>query len=109
MAGVKISVVRSVLEIDGASMKNLAKVILVVLAPVFAVGAVGPVQAQISAELAKKCRALMVKAHPTKLYGRTGAEAAQRTYFQICISKKGDMPEAAQESGGPPPNGEEGK
>src|SRR5438876_10894135 len=43
----------------------------------------------ISAELAKKCRALTIKAHPTKPAGsKNGAYAqAQRDYFQDCIAK----------------------
>jgi hypothetical protein len=49
----------------------------------------------ISAELAKKCRALAIKAHPTKPAGsKNGAYAqAQRDYFQDCITKGGNMPE----------------
>jgi hypothetical protein len=49
----------------------------------------------ISAELAKKCRALAIKAHPTKPAGsKNGAYAqAQRDYFQDCIAKGGNMPE----------------
>jgi hypothetical protein len=45
----------------------------------------------ISAELAKKCRALAIKAHPNKA-GRAYAQA-QRDYFQDCIAKGGNMPE----------------
>jgi len=49
----------------------------------------------ISAELAKKCRELMIKAHPTKRAGsKDGAYAqAQRDYFQDCIAKGGNMPD----------------
>jgi len=49
----------------------------------------------ISAELAKKCRALAIKAHPTERAGSTvGAYApAQRDYFQDCIAKGGNMPD----------------
>jgi len=42
----------------------------------------------ISAELAKKCRALAIKAHPNKPAGRAYAQA-QRDYFQDCIAKGG--------------------
>jgi len=47
----------------------------------------------ISAELAKKCRAMAIKAHPTQLAGTksTGVEKAQRDYFQECIAKDGKM------------------
>src|SRR5262245_14043334 len=45
-----------------------------------------------SADLAKKCRALAVKAHPTRPAGaRTGIERAQRSYFQDCIAKGGNV------------------
>ena len=49
----------------------------------------------ISAELAKKCRALAIKAHPTERAGsRAGAYAqAQRDYFQDCIAKGGNIPD----------------
>ena len=49
----------------------------------------------ISVELAKKCRALALKAHPTKPAGsKNGAYAqAQRDYFQDCIAKGGNMPD----------------
>ena len=47
----------------------------------------------ISAELAKKCRELAVKAHPTPKAGSkaTGAEKAQRDYYRACIAKAGNM------------------
>ena len=46
----------------------------------------------ISAELAKKCRALAIKAHPTERAGRAYAQA-QRDYFQACIAKGDNMPD----------------
>lgn len=50
-----------------------------------------PSSASISVELAKKCRAMMVQAHPTELYGRTGTAALQRSYFAECIARQGKM------------------
>ena len=47
----------------------------------------------ISAELAKKCRVLAIKAHPTERAGTTAYAQAQREYFQECIAKRGNMPE----------------
>jgi hypothetical protein len=43
----------------------------------------------ISVELAKKCRELAVIAHPAPTAGSkaTGAEKAQRDYYQACIAK----------------------
>ncbi len=51
-------------------------------------------QAALSEALAKKCRALMVKAHPTVLYGASGTAGEQRAYFMQCVNRNGDMPEA---------------
>lgn len=46
----------------------------------------------ISAELAKKCRALAIQAHPTQQPGsRYGSGQAQREYYQECIAKDGNM------------------
>jgi hypothetical protein len=46
---------------------------------------------QVSAELAKKCREMAVKAHPTQLAGTSPYAAAQRAYFRQCIAKGGNM------------------
>ena len=45
----------------------------------------------ITAELAKKCRALAIKAHPSPKPGskKTGIEKAQRDYFRECVAKDG--------------------
>ena len=58
------------------------------------------VHAGISVELAKKCRALMVKAHPSILFGPTGTAAAQRAYFEECVQRNGNMPEAEHGTSG---------
>ena len=48
----------------------------------------------LTAEVAKKCRAFAIKAHPTVLPGKkTGSEAAQRAYFQDCVAKEGKVEE----------------
>jgi hypothetical protein len=49
----------------------------------------------ISADLAKKCRAMAIKAHPTPKVGSkgVGAEKAQRDYFQECVAKGGNIPD----------------
>ena len=77
-------------------MKDFSRNIWFVLALVLGFTAAAPVNAQISVELAKKCRSLMIKAHPTELYGATGSAGLQRAYYQKCISQQGQMPEAAQ-------------
>lgn len=47
----------------------------------------------VTAEVAKKCRALMLKAHPYELPGnRKGIAQAQRDYFNRCVANGGDMP-----------------
>lgn len=50
--------------------------------------------AAISAELAKKCRELAVKAHPYKLPGQPGAgnAKAERDYFSACVAQNGNSP-----------------
>ena len=48
---------------------------------------------QVSAELAKKCREIAVKAHPTQLAGTSPYAAAQREYFRECVAKGGNMEE----------------
>lgn len=65
-----------------------------------AVTAATPARAEITADLAKKCRALMIKAVPTVVFGPTGSAAQQRAYFQECISRQGRMEE--------PPRGDSG-
>jgi hypothetical protein len=50
-----------------------------------------PLQQPPSAELAKKCRALTIKAHPPVLAGmKKGDAAEERAYFAACIKKGGD-------------------
>jgi len=53
----------------------------------------------ISAELAKTCRALAIKAHPTERAGRGAYAQAQRDYFQDCIAKGGNMPDEPHTTG----------
>jgi hypothetical protein len=48
----------------------------------------------ISVELAKKCRAMAIKAHPTVLYGsRARSATSQREYYNECVAREGDMPD----------------
>ena len=79
-------------------MRYSRRIILFAIPLTLTTGAAAPIHAGISVELAKKCRALMVKAHPTILFGPTGTAAAQRAYFEECIRRQGDMPEAEQNS-----------
>jgi hypothetical protein len=50
-----------------------------------------PAQAQITADLAKQCRAMMVQAYPSTTYGTAVSAARQREYFQDCIKRQGKM------------------
>ena len=45
----------------------------------------------VTADIAKKCREMAVKAHPTAKPGSkpTGAEKSQRDYFRACVAKGG--------------------
>jgi hypothetical protein len=48
----------------------------------------------LTAEVAKKCRAFAIKAHPPVVAGsKTGSEQAQRAYFRDCVAKDGDVEE----------------
>jgi len=45
-----------------------------------------------TAELVKKCREMMIKAHPPSLAGSRGGTAQQeRDYFKTCVARKGNM------------------
>lgn len=46
----------------------------------------------ISVELAKRCRAMAIKAYPPALAGsKTGDAQQERNYFNVCIAKNGRM------------------
>jgi hypothetical protein len=46
----------------------------------------------ITADVAKKCRELAVKAHPPALAGsRSGTAQAERDYFRACVAKGGKV------------------
>jgi hypothetical protein len=48
----------------------------------------------ITAEVAKKCRAMAIKAHPYQLPGKgKGTATAERNYFDDCVAKGGNMPD----------------
>ena len=83
-------------------MYDFSRLIWIAFALTLMIGTAPPANAQISADLAKKCQELMVKAHPTELYGSSGTAAAQRAYFEECVRRQGNMPEAA-------PNDEAGR
>jgi hypothetical protein len=48
----------------------------------------------ITVELAKKCRAMAAKAHPTPRAGtKTGEQKAQTAFFRDCVAKDGKVDE----------------
>jgi hypothetical protein len=48
----------------------------------------------VSAELAKKCRAMSVKVYPSVRIGsKTGNSKAQFSYYRLCLENNGTMPE----------------
>lgn len=78
-------------------------VALLMSAGLAASGAARPAWA-ISADLAKKCRALAIKAHPYKIPGVKGPGTAQaeRVFFADCVAKGGNVPVPPSDAG---PNG----
>jgi hypothetical protein len=64
----------------------------VAVAAVCGVSLVQPAFA-ISADLAKQCRELAIKAHPPVMAGaRGGTGQAERDYFQGCVARGGSEP-----------------
>ncbi len=58
-------------------------------------------KAQLSADVARQCRVMMLKAYPSHIYGTTGTAATQRAYFQECVKRGGKMDEGSDPSGAP--------
>ena len=55
----------------------------------------------IDAALAKKCRAMAIKAHPPHPAGsKSGYAEAERVYFRDCVAKGGNMPNGKSTSTG---------
>jgi hypothetical protein len=69
----------------------------VVLAQILILSASSPAAA-ISADLAKKCRGMAIKAHPPTQVGTTPYAAAERDFFRDCVSKNGDMPDSDKDN-----------
>ena len=67
--------------------------LLAALAAVILICAPDRPASAISVELAKKCRAQMLKSYPYELPGgRKGNSEAQREYFSKCVANDGNMP-----------------
>jgi hypothetical protein len=79
-----------------SAMIKIAKTIIVLAVSVAALTAAAERPARaITVELAKKCRAMAIKAHPYKMPGvpGQGTGAAERTFFNDCIARGGNMPD----------------
>jgi hypothetical protein len=65
-------------------MAGVSAVLALTLAPIPALS--------ITVELAKKCRAMAIKAYPTTPAGTLkGSAAGQREFYQRCIDRNGDI------------------
>ncbi|HEY4982324.1 MAG TPA: hypothetical protein VII24_10385 [Pseudolabrys sp.] len=74
---------------DGPNARTMRTWIRIIVIAAAGMAAAVPVRAEISADLAKNCRAMMAKAHPTQMYGASGTAALQRDYFRQCINRQG--------------------
>ena len=85
-------------------MTCISKVCSGVLVAAILAGSAAPSAFAISAELAKQCRAMAIKAHPTKLAGSAkGSAQAQREFFDNCVAKGGNVDTSS--APGPAPSG----
>jgi hypothetical protein len=71
------------------------RALIIALACAAALAAGAPAQAATSATLAKKCRAMMVQAHPSVMFGLQGTATMQRDYFNECVRRNGNMAESS--------------
>jgi hypothetical protein len=55
------------------------------------VGAIAPAQAKIIASLANKCQAMAWQAHPATLPDIPAATNLRRSYYRLCIVRRGIM------------------
>ncbi len=59
----------------------------------------------ISADLAKRCREMTIKAHPPAVAGsQKGSAQVERDYFKTCIAKNGKMDDEPQPTQTPAKN-----
>jgi hypothetical protein len=80
------------------SFGTVAAVFLVVQAIVVSVATPA---AAISADLAKRCREMAIKAHPPPVtHGNKAYAQAERDFFRECVARNGEMPSTG--AAGPP-------
>jgi hypothetical protein len=79
---------------------GLAKLLIAAGTVVFVASAMSPASA-LSADVAKKCRELMVKAFPPLVAGSSRGNAQEeREYFRTCVAQGGKMGNAETPSEG---------
>jgi hypothetical protein len=85
-------------------MRNFSTALAVVILPVqITVLCAASPAAALSADVAKKCQVLAVKAHPPPIPpGNKAYAQAERDFFRECVSKDGQMPEQGTPKGDPP-------
>jgi hypothetical protein len=87
--------------ISSVAVIAVASILVAVLIGIFAT--VEPVAA-ITVELAKKCRQMAINSHPPPIPpGNKAYGEAERSFFQECVKKNGDMGDGAspQDKGSP--------
>ncbi len=82
-------------------MTTAIKTIGCAAALALALGAATPLHAAITAQLAKTCRGMMIKAHPLEVFGPSGSAAVQRSYFAECVRRNADMPKSNDNAAAP--------
>jgi hypothetical protein len=77
----------------GLRMRNLATTLFVTAVAATVIALSTPqVASAISADLAKKCRDLAIKAHPPAVAGSaTGSARAERDAYKACVAKGGNV------------------
>ncbi len=55
-----------------------------------------------SVEVAKKCRAMAIKAHPPERAGTKAYAQAEREFFRTCVARNGELPAAVGDGSAPP-------
>jgi hypothetical protein len=74
-------------------MRNFATVAAVFLTSQAIVVSVAMPAAAISADLAKRCREMAIKAHPPPIPpGNKAYAQSQRDFFRECVARNGEMP-----------------
>jgi hypothetical protein len=54
----------------------------------------------VTAELAKKCRDMAIKAYPRRTAGKpTGTAESERAFYNLCITNNGDMSGGGKQDG----------